>query len=359
MSDVAPGLILRETEPDNLEYPFSNLEVDGPITPNGRFYIRDHFNPPEIDRKTWRLSLQGAVAHSIELSLEDIKTFPRVTHTALLECSGNSRAFLTPKKEGVAWELGGLGCARWTGVSLATILDRAGVNASAVEIVLEGADHGTPEKTNKPKGEIHYAHSLPMADARRPEVLLAYEMNGEALPDAHGGPLRAIVPGWYAMASVKWLRRILVMERPFHGYFQTVEYAYWAAQNGAPPERVPITRLPVKSQIARPAMREVIAAGSNYRVFGAAWAADSAIAKVEVSSDGGKTWGRAKLLGEAFDHAWRLWEFEWQPKDTGTYTLLSRATDAQGHTQPAEHDQDHEAYIIHHTLPITVMVEVA
>jgi DMSO/TMAO reductase YedYZ molybdopterin-dependent catalytic subunit len=190
-------------------------------------------------------------------------------------------------------------------------------------------------------------------------------MNGEDLPPEHGFPLRAIVPGWYAMASVKWLQRIIVTDRPFTGYYQTIDYAYWHRtdyghwQRGEEiAELTPITEMQVKAQIAHPAQGDTAPANTNVRVFGAAWACDAEIAKVELSTDGGATWSDAELLGEPKSNAWRLWEFNWQtPSEPGKQTLVARATDSLGRTQPVHRDPDRETYMINHLLPIDVDVK--
>lgn len=350
-----PALITRQRDPDNLESHFSAL--DGVLTPNDSFYVRSHFEAPVIDPGAWRLRIEGSVHRIVDLTLTDLRGMPAQTHTAVLECAGNGRLFLKPKKDGVQWELGAVGCARWTGVPLAAVLDRAGVQPGVIDVVLEGADSGTPEKADHPKAKITYSRSLPLSKARQPEVLLAYEMNGEPLTRAHGAPVRAIVPGWYAMASVKWLRRILLIDHRFQGFWQTVDYAYWSAHDGQPPEHVPISDIAVKSTIAQPAGNDRIAFGAPVRVFGAAWSAGAAITTVEVSVDDGKLWNAAKLIDEAHEHAWQRWEFVWRPDKPGRYTLRSRATDAAGNTQPAEHNKDHGGYIVHHTLPVVVEVE--
>ena len=351
---ISPGLILRESQPDNLEYAFDTL--DGLLTPNENFYVRNHFPSPQLNSETWRLRIEGAVANPLELTYADLRSLPATRHIAVLECAGNSRVFLTPKVEGVQWGPGAVGCAEWTGVSLAAVLERAKIQANAVSVLLEGADEGIADKTSRPKDKIHYARSLPLAQAVRPDVLLAYEMNGKPLPEAHGAPVRAIVPGWYAMASVKWLTRIYVLDRASHAYFETVDYAYWTEPGGLPPERVPITEIAIKSAIARPALQERVRLGTPYRIRGAAWSADAAIGKVEVSTDDGKTWSEASLAVGSKDHAWQLWEFEWTPRAAGVHVLRSRATDAAGRTQPAEHDRNTEGYVVHHALPVTVEV---
>jgi DMSO/TMAO reductase YedYZ molybdopterin-dependent catalytic subunit len=351
---VSPSLILRERDPDNLEYDFHALH--GQLTPNESFFVRSHFPQPHIENNDWRLNIQGAVKHPLELTLRDLQSFPAITHAATIECSGNGRVFLTPKASGVQWALGAVGCAEWTGASLSAVLARAEIQANAAEILFEGADVGTPEKASRPKEKIRYARSLPIDQAQRNDVLLAWQMNGEPIPAAHGAPVRLIVPGWYGMAWVKWLTRIHVSDRPLHGYFETVEYARWKQSEGMPPERVPITELAVKSSIARPAMHERVPLGQPYRVHGAAWSANDPIVQVEVSTDDGKSWAIASMPKERQNHGWQLWQYEWTPKATGAHILRARATDSAGRTQPAEHDQNNESYIVHHTLPVTVEV---
>ena len=193
----------------------------------------------------------------------------------------------------------------------------------------------------------------------RADVLLAYKMNGRELPPEHGFPVRAIVPGWYAMASVKWLQRIIVTEQPFTGYYQTIDYAYWERRE-AIAELTPLTEMQVKAQIAKPAEGDIVPANSRVRVHGAAWTSNGEITKVELSTDGGATWTEAKLLGESKPNAWRLWEFNWQtPTAAGTQTLIARATDSLGRTQPVHRDADRGTYMINHLLPIEVQVEAA
>ena len=222
---------------------------------------------------------------------------PSETVAVTLECAGNSRIFLDPKAGGVQWELGAVGTAEWTGVPLKTILEKAGVRDSAVEVVLEGADRGEIKDPPKSPGEISFSRSLPVEKALTDNILLAYEMNGERLAPEHGFPVRAVVPGWYGMAWVKWLERIVVTEEPFTGFFQTADYSYWVKEDGLPPQMIPITEMQVKSEIARPAMHEIVAANSSYKIKGAAWSGDAKVSKVEISTDGGKKWHEAKLDG--------------------------------------------------------------
>ncbi len=348
-----PTLIPRETNPDNLEFPFAALKDY--LTPNELFYVRNHFAAPKVDAKTFRLKVEGAVENLLALTYAQLQEMPSKTITLTLECAGNGRAFLTPKPKGVAWELGAVSTAEWTGVPLSAVLEKAGVNKRAVEVVLEGGDTGEPKNDAKPAGPLHFARGLPLAKALKPEVLLAYQMNGKPLPENHGFPLRAVVGGWYGVASVKWLSRILVTTRPFVGFEQSIDYSTWQRDAGIP-TMVPITAMEVKSSIARPYAGEMIPANENYRIFGAAWTGESEVTKVDVSTDGGKTWGEAKLIGKPVPFAWRLWEFTWMAPKVGKATLMTRATDKIGRFQPVERDPDRRNYVISHILPVEVEV---
>jgi DMSO/TMAO reductase YedYZ molybdopterin-dependent catalytic subunit len=350
----AGGLIVRQRQPDNLESPFEVL--DAFLVPNERFYVRNHFAAPKIDARAWRLRVEGAVEKPLEIGYDELLKLPSHSQVALLECAGNGRVFLTPKARGVGWGFGAVGTAEWTGVPLAEMLERAGVRSSAVEVVLEGADSGSVEEEPKSPGAIHFARSLPLAKARKPEVLLAYRMNGKELPAAHGYPLRAVVAGWYGMASVKWLTRVVVVDRPFQGYFQTFDYTYFERRDGLP-VITPITELEVKASIARPALQEVVPADQPYRVHGAAWSGEADVTQVEVSTDNGRNWSKAQLLDKPAKYAWRFWEYRWQtPSQPGPQVLMARATDSRGRTQPAQRDPDRRNYMISHVLPVEVEV---
>ena len=345
-------MIMREKEPLNLEMPFGAL--DGFVTPNERFYIRCHFLIPKINERDWRLRVGGKVARPFEVTMDDLRQMPTQTITATLECAGNSRVFLVPKVKGVQWELGAVGKAEWTGVRLRELLQRAEMANNAREIILEGADNGTIAEPPRPPGKINFARSLPVQKAMD-DVMLAFAMNGEPLSAAHGFPLRAIVPGWYGMASIKWLQRIIVTDQPFNGYYQSIDYAYWQRGESGP-AFVPLAEMQVKAEIARPENNEVIRANSKYLVKGAAWTADAIVTKVEVSCDSGRSWSEATLNGEATENAWRLWGFEWQTPAPGNYILMARATDSRGRIQPTEHNLDGGTYMISHCLPVEVEV---
>src|SRR5438874_7116308 len=304
------GKIVRGENPLNLEMPFETLE--GFLTPTESFYVRTHFAIPSIDRDAWWLRIEGEVENSFAINYEELLELESVTIPATLECAGNNRSLLEPKVKGVQWGLGAVGTAEWTGVPLSILLDRAHAKTNGRQVVLEGADGGMLEDPKSPPGELKFARSIPIAKARA-DVLLAYKMNGRELPPEHGFPVRAIVPGWYAMASIKWLQRIIVSDRPFAGYYQTFDYAYWQRsdyghwQRG---ERVaqltPLTEMQIKAQIARPAEGEIVPANTSIVVRGAAWTCDAEITKVELSTDDGMTWNETKLLGNSTLNAWRL-----------------------------------------------------
>src|SRR6059058_2403168 len=210
------GRIVRSEDPLNLEMPFSSL--DQFITPTKSFYVRTHFPIPAIDKDEWWLHVEGEVEKPFEINYEELLKLESVTIPVTLECAGNNRNFLEPKVKGVQWGLGGVGNAEWTGIPLSILLDRAGVKSTAREIILEGADRGKLEDPKSPRGELNFARSIPLAKAD--DVLLAYKINDVDLPLENGFPVRAIVPGWYAVASIKWLQRIIITNQPFNGYYQ-------------------------------------------------------------------------------------------------------------------------------------------
>ena len=347
------ALITRSEEPLNLEMPFWTL--DEFVTPNEMFYVRCHFPVPEIDPRSWRLQVEGAVGEPIAVSLDELRGLPQSTVTATMECAGNGRSHLEPKVKGVAWDIGAVGNATWTGVLLRDVLERTNPKAAAREVILEGADRGEIKEAPRPPGEINYARSLPLEKAMR-DVLLAYEMNGEPLSATHGFPLRAVVPGWFGMAAVKWLQRIIVTEHPFNGYYQSIDYTYWEGDSGRP-ELKPLREMQVKAQIAWPRPGEVLRPNEKYRVRGAAWAAEDEVTRVDFSSDGGASWTETDLAGEPVKHAWRFWEVDWTtPKNPGPCVLMARATDANGRSQPRERIAAYGTYMVNHLLRVEVEV---
>jgi DMSO/TMAO reductase YedYZ molybdopterin-dependent catalytic subunit len=355
LQTYAAGLIIRQKEPTNLETPFD--QVDSYLTPTELFYIRSHFAAPRLELASYQLRIDGAVRKPLSLSYQQLRDMPSQMRVATLECAGNSRVFLIPEVAGAQWELGAVGNAEWTGVPLGALLERAGLEEDACEIVLEGADRGTPTEEPVPPGPISYARSLPRDKAIQPEVLIAYQMNGRDLPLDHGYPVRAVVPGHYGMASVKWLTHVQAVREPFRGYWQTSDYGYWDYLDGKPVRRA-LGQMKLKSEIARPGVYETLAPNQVYTVFGAAWAGEAEVTGISVSTDGGQTWAEAEFLDPVQRHAWRRWKYDWlTPKKPGPYTLLARAKGGNGSVQPDKHDPNYGTYVINHPLPIEVFVD--
>jgi DMSO/TMAO reductase YedYZ molybdopterin-dependent catalytic subunit len=353
-ADDAPALIARQTAPDNLEFPFSRL--DEFLTPNELFYVRSHFPTPKLTKEDYRLAVIGKVDTPLSLTLDALKSLPTATIPMTLECAGNGRVFLTPPATGVQWETGAVSTAEWMGARLSDVLAQAGIQKDAVEIVLEGADKGEIRNPPRPGVPIPFARSLPIRKEFLRDVILAYKMNGEELSPAHGYPIRAAVPGHYGMASVKWLSRLIVTDKPFMGYYQTIDYAYWEMASGTP-ERKPLREMQPKALLARPANRARVKAGNVIRLFGAAWTGgDAQISRVELSLNSGKIIADATLLGKSVPYAWRLFEYRWKvPAAPGTYVLAARAFDTAGNAQPLVRDPNRENYMINHVIPIEII----
>ena len=291
----------------------------GVITPNARFYVRNHFDVPELDPGAWRLSVTGQVDRPLSLGLADLRRLPSRSLVITLECAGNGRAALDPPVDGEQWQLGAVSTAEWTGVPLTAVLDRAGIGRNAREVVFRGADRGTVRGRS---GAVRFERSLPIDVARDPDVLLACAMNGEPLPPDHGFPLRLAVPGWYGMASVKWLTEIELVDRPFGGYFQVDRYVI---------DEEPLSRMRVRALITEPADGASVPRG-DLAIRGLAWSGRAPVTHVAVAV--GDAWLEARLLDEPLRHAWRRWELMTRVDDAGDVVLRARATDSSGDTQP-------------------------
>ncbi len=326
---IDAGLVVHRAHPLNCETSIPAL-LGGVVMPNAHFYVRNHFQIPLLDAATWRLNVGGLVERPLSLSLRDLQRLPSQTLVVTLECAGNGRSQLKPPVDGEKWQLGAVSTAEWAGVPLSEVLDRAGVTAGAQEVVFRGADGGTVDGRT---GPIRYERGLKLDHARVPDVLLAYAMNGESLPVQHGYPLRLVVPGWYGVASVKWLTDIEVIDRPFDGFFQADRYWYEWEQNG-PMRREPVTVQRVRALITEPEPQEEVQPG-ELTVRGVAWSGSAAIARVDVSLGSGP-WQQARMVGEASRHGWQWWELQTRLDQPGDVVLRARATDFAGHTQPEE-----------------------
>src|SRR5437879_4757256 len=276
---------------------------------------------------------------------------PLPTRFVSLECAGNGRSLLSPRVNGEQWRLGAVSTAEWTGVPLVEVLDRAGVAADAREVLFRGADAGKVEGSDEP---VRFERSLTLDEARTSDVLLAYAMNGEPLPTQHGFPLRAIVPRWYAVASVKWLTDIELIGSPFAGYFHSQRYFYeW--QRGGSVEQEPVRLQRVRALITEPVVDAVVPLG-EFVVPGVAWSGAAPIDRVDVSIAGGP-WQPAQLVGRRQAHSWQWWELLTRLDEPRTTTLRARATDLAGRTQPDQPEWNRLGYGANAIQSVTISVE--
>jgi sulfite oxidase len=323
-------LIVRSVRPPDYETPVALL--DSWITPVEHFYVRQHMPiPVGVDAATWTLQIEGEVDSPVTLTLDELRKMPSATVTTVLECAGNGRAFFDPPVAGIQWEKGAVGNARWTGVRMGDVLKRAGVKPSGRFVTMNGADRGMGQQPD-------FVRQVPIEKALDPDTVIAYEMNGAPIHPLHGFPLRAIIPGWEGAYSIKWLTNLRVLDKEFDGFWVASGYRYptKTVAPGAPvdpKDMAPLTGLVVKSLITKPLHEAVIAPG-KIDVAGFAWAGETDIARVDVSTDHGATWQPARLVGERAKYAWRRFEYTFQATRPESYLIMSRATDANGKTQP-------------------------
>jgi DMSO/TMAO reductase YedYZ molybdopterin-dependent catalytic subunit len=313
--------ITSSASPNSRAFNFAALK--GWVTPNDEFFVRSHFGTPKLTAAPFVMSVTGEVERERRFTLDDLMRLAVQEEVVTLECAGNL----------VGW--GGVSNARWTGVRLGDVLRAAGLRSDAKEVVLIGADGGTDTEAGGILVDA-YTRSIPLSKAMEATTLLVFKMNGEPLPPAHGGPLRALVAGWYGMDSVKWLKQITVARAPSAGFYQARRY-YEARRAGEVTTRGPLGAMRLKSQIARP-LNDAVLMLKPTTLFGAAWCGDAEIARVEVTTDSGETWREAVLGADRAPLAWRLWSYEWQPTSAGKTVIAARAYDTKGRAQPIERD---------------------
>jgi DMSO/TMAO reductase YedYZ molybdopterin-dependent catalytic subunit len=316
-------------KPLNAETPIESLRSW--ITPNAVFFDRNQGEIPvePISLEDWNLCIDGEVENQLQLTMDEILRLPKVTVANTLECSGNSRSLLKEKAKGNPWTIGGVGNAVYGGVWLREVLEKAGLKSGAKHVSFEGYD--------QPLGSagVKFIRSIPIEKAMS-TTLLAYEMNGEPLPLKHGYPLRALALGWTGANSVKWLSKITLLDRPYAGFFMDDVYRVFQKDEDPKSGEV-VTRLKLKSIITQPLPDEELLPGAIV-ILGAAYGGEADIERVEVSLDYGKTWMAAQFFGPQEKFAWRQWQYIWEVRDKGDYTIMSRAVDSQGHQQPLKAD---------------------
>lgn len=329
-------MILLTSRPPNLETPvryFREL-----ITPNDVVFVRWHIAnvPTSVNLDEWRLSVGGHTEKPHRLSMEDLKKFEKVTYTAVIQCSGNGRSFFEPKVPGGQWGNGAMGNITWGGARLKDILSKAGMKEGAVDVVFDGLDTAPLPKTPD------FLKSLPAEKAMEEDVMIAYEMNGEPLPMLNGFPARLVVPGHFATYWVKSLHEITVLPKKFEGFWMDPAYripdtACACVPPGAKPKKtVPITRMNTRSLIVTPSGGERLPAGRPTEIMGIAFSGGYSIRDVIFSHDGGKTWAETRLGQDKGRNSWIQWFHTWKPAAPGKHTLMARATNSIGESQPME-----------------------
>jgi DMSO/TMAO reductase YedYZ molybdopterin-dependent catalytic subunit len=346
------GISLEELQlaARNHALPLEALRYD--VTPVGLHYLLTHFDIPAVDVASWRLELGGLVERPLTLTLDELKTRQSRTLAVTMECAGNGRALNDPRPLSQPWLLEAVGTAEWTGTPLGPILEEAGLADGASEVVFTGLDRGI-------QGEVEhdYERSLSLAEALRDEVLLAWAINGQPLPPQHGFPLRLLVPSWYGMTHVKWLRRITVVSEPFQGWQQAVAYHVRSSEDE---QGTPVTRILPRSLMVPPGIpdfftRARLLAPGRCELEGRAWSGTPPVTRVEVSTDGGETWADAHVAEPVAAFAWQGWTFRWDA-EPGEHVLCCRATDEGGRTQPAEPQWNHDGFCnnVIQRVPVTV-----
>lgn len=330
---------------DGLNFSTPLALVNRTVVDNPLFFLRSNNQPPELTTSDWRVRIDGRVKQPLTLDLRALRAMPSVTQEVWIECAGNSRSRWNPPGEGNQWDDQAISDARFTGVPLATILDRVGVEDDAVEVVATGYDADA-------KG-VHFQRGLPLAVARDPGVLLAYEMNGLPIPAPNGGPARLLVPRWAGIASVKWPSHIEVVNAPFTGYYNAERYIMVDAQGRTTGT---VREMPVKSIVAWPNEGERLPVGPH-TVFGFAWSGYAEIERVEVSTDEQRTWLPATITRGEGPLSWTRWEFVWAPSGPGPARFAVRATDRSGNVQPPQAVWNKFGYQMNAILTRTVSVE--
>jgi len=336
-------MLVRAVRPEDLEMPLSGFSDY--ITPIEHFFVRTHVYAPKVNLDSWRLKVDGEVAAPLTLTMEDLRKLPPVELVSVVECAGNGRAFYEPPVPGLQWGNGAVGNARWRGVRLADVLKRAGIKDSAKEILFDGAD--------VPLGTMpDFQRSIAVKKALDGNTILAYEMNGETLPVKHGFPLRVVAPGWASDSWVKWLTSIRVLDKEADGFWMKGSYRHpgkpVAPGTAVPMDKMqPVASLRVKSVIATPFDGTQALVGKPLTIRGVAWSGDAGpVTAVDVSVDGGRTWKPAALLqNQRTEFGWRQWEFNWTPQQEAYFTILARARDAAGNTQPMDQEWNPSGYL--------------
>ncbi|MDX2973685.1 sulfite oxidase [Kribbella solani] len=365
LADTGEGITGDELQlaARNHGMPLEGLRYD--VTPPGLHYVLVHYDIPATNAADWLLEVGGCVEQPLSFGLTELRAMARRTVRVTLECAGNGRATLQPRPISQPWLSEAVGTAEWTGVLLADLLRLAGVREDAVDVVFTGADHGVERGV-----EQDYQRGLSVPEAIESGAIVAWEMNGEPLPPQHGYPLRLVLPGWYGMASVKWLRSISVIDHEFEGFQNAVAYRF---RTSADEPGVAVTRIEPRALLVPPGFpdfmsRHRFVAAGTVPLFGRAWSGWAPIERVEVSTDAGVNWHEATLdaavgagLGAGLgaegndNFAWRAFAYDWEATP-GEHVLTVRAYDTSGREQPIEAEWNRGGFANNTAQRITVLV---
>jgi DMSO/TMAO reductase YedYZ molybdopterin-dependent catalytic subunit len=350
-------LILLTSRPPQLETPLAYFKEL--VTPNDALFVRWHLAniPTSIDLAQWKLRISGNIEKEIEFSMDDLKSkFDAVTYTAVIQCSGNGRSFFDPKIPGGQWKNGAMGNTTWTGARLKDILNAAGIKTGSQDVTFNGLDSGTLPTVPD------FVKSLPIDKALEEDILVAYEMNGGPLLMLNGFPARLIVPGWYATYWVKALSEIAVTAKPFNEFWMNPAYRIPDTPCGCvppgskPQKTVPVARMTTRSLIIEPVEGAKLKLNKPAEIRGIAFSGGYGIKDVIVSIDGGRTWSKAQLGKDLGKYSWIQFTYPWKPAKRGNYTLMAKATNSIGESQPFEGLWNPAGYLWNKVEPVAITV---
>ncbi len=349
-------LLLLTSSPPQLETPLSYFKEL--ITPNEALFVRWHLAniPTEVDLASWRLNIHGTVNKPVSFRFDELKKFEKVSYTAVIQCAGNGRSFFNPPVFGGQWLNGAMGNVTWGGVRLKDVLQQAGIRAGASDVIFKGLDKAVLPTTPG------FLKSLPLDKALEDDIIIAYEMNGTELPLLNGFPVRLVVPGWYATYWVKSLSDIEVTTQTTQNFWMKTAYRIpdtpcgCVEPGGTPKKTVPINRMTTRSLMISPENGSTLRSGQSTELMGVAFSGGYSVKEVLVSVDGGLSWAPARLGKDLGRYSWIQWFYPWQPTRKGTYTVMVKATNSIGESQPMTALWNPSGYLLNpvekHTLAV-------
>jgi len=347
MPELPPRYIEMSTNPVCSSLPLRSLNA-----PSGDHFIRNHFDPPVVTTSSWTVIVSGEVYNPIYLSYEKLLKLPPSQVLNVMECAGNSRLSMQPPTVGVQWDHGAVGQAQWTGVLVKNIIDLVSPRQTVSDILFEGGDCGKVLHCDKP---VPFGISIPISALIDNDAILAYRMNGSEIPLDHGYPVRLVMPSWYGMASVKWLKRMIFLNRPAETFHELDYRIYPASDDINTPIPKRVTSLKTKALISEPSQGDVLYRGIH-KITGIAWSGEASITRVDISTDGNKTWLPAELEDPTGSYSLQRWNYDWCAATIGNFLISCRATDDCGYTQPVLPNWNFRGYEVNSIHSISIQV---